>query len=69
MNIRFVAAIFVFLFTLLLHNGCQTTYYAVWEKLGKEKRHLLGIWGHHTSLSFERGNIVENWYGVPRFRT
>jgi len=41
MNIRFVAAIFVFLFTLLLHNGCQTTYYAVWEKLGKEKRHLL----------------------------
>lgn len=20
--------------------GCQTTYYAVWEKLGKEKRHL-----------------------------
>jgi len=22
-------------------NGCQTTYYAVWEKLGKEKRHLL----------------------------
>jgi hypothetical protein len=21
--------------------GCQTTYYAAWEKLGKEKRHLL----------------------------
>ena len=21
--------------------GCQTTYYAIWEKLGKEKRHLL----------------------------
>ena len=21
--------------------GCQSTYYAVWEKLGKEKRHLL----------------------------
>lgn len=21
--------------------GCQTTYYAVWEKMGKEKRHLL----------------------------
>jgi len=41
MSTRFVAAIFVFLFTLLLHNGCQTTYYAVWEKLGKEKRHLL----------------------------
>ena len=27
----------VFLFTA----GCQTTYYAVWEKMGKEKRHLL----------------------------
>ncbi|MCB2145783.1 MAG: DUF2959 domain-containing protein [Deltaproteobacteria bacterium] len=26
---------------LLLAAGCQTTYYAVWEKLGKEKRHLL----------------------------
>lgn len=22
-------------------SGCQTAYYAVWEKLGKEKRHLL----------------------------
>jgi hypothetical protein len=22
-------------------GGCQTTYYSVWEKLGKEKRHLL----------------------------
>ena len=22
-------------------TGCQTTYYAVWEKMGKEKRHLL----------------------------
>ena len=41
MSTRFVAAMCVFLFTLLLHNGCQTTYYAVWEKLGKEKRHLL----------------------------
>jgi len=28
---------------------------------------LAQIWGHYTSLSFERGNIVENWYGVPRF--
>lgn len=26
---------------LALVLGCQTTYYAVWEKLGKEKRHLL----------------------------
>jgi len=33
----------VWLLTLLLGIvfGCQTTYYAVWEKLGKEKRHLL----------------------------
>lgn len=27
--------------TCLLAAGCQTTYYAAWEKLGKEKRHLL----------------------------
>ncbi|MGD9249127.1 MAG: DUF2959 family protein [Desulfobacteraceae bacterium] len=26
---------------LVLLGGCQTTYYAVWEKMGKEKRHLL----------------------------
>jgi hypothetical protein len=26
---------------LMLITGCQTTYYAVWEKMGKEKRHLL----------------------------
>ncbi len=25
----------------LLMVGCQTTYYALWEKMGKEKRHLL----------------------------
>jgi len=25
----------------MIFCGCQTTYYAVWEKLGKEKRHLL----------------------------
>ena len=25
----------------VLLAGCQTTYYAVWEKMGKEKRHLL----------------------------
>lgn len=30
------------LFTALLAlTGCQTTYYAMWEKMGKEKRHLL----------------------------
>jgi len=32
-----VCAVFV---TLAL-GGCQKTYYAVWEKMGKEKRHLL----------------------------
>ena len=26
---------------LVFITGCQTTYYAVWEKMGKEKRHLL----------------------------
>jgi hypothetical protein len=25
----------------VLFIGCQTTYYAMWEKMGKEKRHLL----------------------------
>jgi hypothetical protein len=29
------------LLTLLLFTSCQTTYYTVWETLGKEKRHLL----------------------------
>ena len=31
----------VLLVFLLFTAGCQTTYYAVWEKMGKEKRHLL----------------------------
>ncbi len=26
---------------LILLNGCSTAYYSAWEKLGKEKRHLL----------------------------
>lgn len=30
-----------FLFSVFMVCGCQSTYYAVWEKLGKEKRHLL----------------------------
>jgi hypothetical protein len=30
----------LFILTLFL-TACQTTYYAVWEKMGKEKRHLL----------------------------
>jgi hypothetical protein len=29
------------LFSAWLFSACQTTYYAAWEKLGKEKRHLL----------------------------
>jgi Protein of unknown function (DUF2959) len=29
------------LVTLILLSGCRTTYYAMWEKMGKEKRHLL----------------------------
>lgn len=33
--------LWILLATLLLLAGCQSTYYAVWETLGKEKRHLL----------------------------
>jgi hypothetical protein len=40
MKIRLAVAVSV-LFIFLFYTGCQTTYYAVWEKLGKEKRHLL----------------------------
>lgn len=29
------------LLTVVILVGCRTTYYAVWEQLGKEKRHLL----------------------------
>ncbi|MBN1931732.1 MAG: DUF2959 domain-containing protein [Desulfobacterales bacterium] len=36
---QFVFSILSVAFVFAL--GCQTTYYAVWEKLGKEKRHLL----------------------------
>lgn len=41
MNIRAHAITFWSVFILAAFLGCQTTYYAVWEKLGKEKRHLL----------------------------
>jgi len=40
MRIRLAVAVSVLLI-FLFYVGCQTTYYAVWEKLGKEKRHLL----------------------------
>jgi len=41
MRIRLEVATSVFFLVFLFYAGCQTTYYAVWEKLGKEKRHLL----------------------------
>ena len=36
-----MSAILATLMSLAVMVGCQTTYYTVWEKLGKEKRHLL----------------------------
>lgn len=36
-----MSAILATLMSLAVIVGCQTTYYTVWEKLGKEKRHLL----------------------------
>ncbi|MCP4106712.1 MAG: DUF2959 domain-containing protein [Desulfobacteraceae bacterium] len=41
MNLYFRCVTFFILFIVMLTCGCQKTYYAVWEKLGKEKRHLL----------------------------
>ena len=42
MIIKRLAALLVStLLTTVLLLGCQTTYYAMWEKMGKEKRHLL----------------------------
>jgi len=41
MKIRLGVAASVFFLVFLFSAGCQTTYYTVWEKLGKEKRHLL----------------------------
>jgi len=38
MHLRHALAISLF---ILIFSSCQTTYYTVWEKLGKEKRHLL----------------------------
>jgi hypothetical protein len=35
---------FVAIFScILIIVGCSTTYYAVWEQLGKEKRHLFEL--------------------------
>ncbi len=36
-----LAIVICCLASLLFIAGCQSTYYAVWEKMGKEKRHLL----------------------------
>ena len=41
MDRRLFCAVIVFFVASAVLGGCQTTYYAVWEKLGKEKRHLL----------------------------
>ncbi|MBN2178310.1 MAG: DUF2959 domain-containing protein [Deltaproteobacteria bacterium] len=42
MNIKLrYTALLTFMALALILGGCQTTYYTVWEKLGKEKRHLL----------------------------
>ncbi len=39
--IRFSLKISAVLCVMAVMAGCQTTYYKVWEQLGKEKRHLL----------------------------
>jgi len=41
MHLRFRYTVFAFFILAIVLSGCQTTYYTVWEKLGKEKRHLL----------------------------
>ncbi|MFC1515176.1 DUF2959 family protein [Thermodesulfobacteriota bacterium] len=41
MRLRLIVTLFVSLLVLMATTGCQKTYYTVWEKLGKEKRHLL----------------------------
>jgi hypothetical protein len=38
-SIRIVVLLMTPIFLIVV--GCQTTYYALWEKMGKEKRHLL----------------------------
>jgi len=41
MNLSTLQRWTAFCILLLFAAGCQSTYYSVWEKLGKEKRHLL----------------------------
>ena len=41
MNHQNRSCCFILLAVAVSLAGCQSTYYAVWETLGKEKRHLL----------------------------
>lgn len=41
MKTRLLSVFLSVILTTVLTCSCQKTYYAVWEKLGKEKRHLL----------------------------
>jgi len=41
MNVRLSVTVIAVLAVFTVCYGCQKTYYTVWEKLGKEKRHLL----------------------------
>ena len=41
MTKHFGAIVLAFMLFSVINCGCQRTYYAAWEKLGKEKRHLL----------------------------
>ena len=41
MNVRLHIIIASLFMTIIFITGCQSAYYAAWEKLGKEKRHLL----------------------------
>lgn len=52
----------ILLAILWVAGGCQTTYYAVWEKLGKEKRHLLR--DHVEKASSEQQQASEQFKDV-----
>ena len=41
MQVRFGLSVIAVLTVFTWSHGCQKAYYSVWEKLGKEKRHLL----------------------------
>ncbi len=54
--------IIVVLLTILSLTGCQAAYYATWEKLGKEKRHLLR--DNVQKASEEQGEASEQFKDV-----